>query len=346
MESHFKNGTWVLKPRSEVPAGVPVLRDRWAYDDKLAPGGKSIERFKARLTAMGCFQKEGIDYTDTYASVMCTRTFRMMLQIYNSDPTHRLEHWDVSTAFVHAPLKEQVWMKQATGHEVKGKESWVCLLVKALYGTKQAAFAWQQHLKGLLAKMDLQPVLVDPATYVFHGEGGAFVLIGTHVDDLFVLYNTQGTRIKEKLWEFLQSKLSIKTLGEAAWTLQMSIQRDAKHGVLKLSQEAFTLEVLRRLTPVLELIGCLWWLAQITRLDIFVALQRASQWASKPSRKLWRWLMRILKYLAGTTDLGLVYVRDNTAPLLLGYVDAAFADAPNCRSTAGWLILFRGAIVG
>ena len=374
----------MLKPRSEVPAGVPVLRDRWAYDDKLAPGGKSIERFKARLTAMGCFQKEGIDYTDTYASVMCTRTFRMMLQIYNSDPTHRLEHWDVSTAFVHAPLKEQVWMKQATGHEVKGKESWVCLLVKALYGTKQAAFAWQQHLKGLLAKMDLQPVLVDPATYVFHGEGGAFVLIGTHVDDLFVLYNTQGTRIKEKLWEFLQSKLSIKTLGEAAWTLQMSIQRDAKHGVLKLSQEAFTLEVLRRFDatnvtpaptpavdagteatmteedlpktqaeveeasrlPVLELIGCLWWLAQITRLDIFVALQRASQWASKPSRKLWRWLMRILKYLAGTTDLGLVYVRDNTAPLLLGYVDAAFADAPNCRSTAGWLILFRGAIVG
>jgi hypothetical protein len=63
----------------EVPAGVPILRDRWAYDDKLAPGGKIIERFKARLTAMGCFQKEGIDFTDTYASVMATRTFRMIL---------------------------------------------------------------------------------------------------------------------------------------------------------------------------------------------------------------------------------------------------------------------------
>lgn len=112
MESHLKNGTWVLKPRSEVPPGVPVLRDRWAYDDKLAPGGKSIERFKARLTAMGCFQKEGIDYTDTYASVMSTRTFRMLLQIYNDCDTNQMEHWDVSTAFIHAPLKERVYIEK------------------------------------------------------------------------------------------------------------------------------------------------------------------------------------------------------------------------------------------
>src|SRR6185437_9907869 len=149
MESHVKNGTWVLKPRADVPRGVPVLRDRWAYDDKLAPGGKTIERFKARLTAMGCFQKEGIDYTDTYASVMNTRTFRMLLQIYNSDADNSMEHWDVSTAFIHAPLQEQVWMRQASGHEVPGKEHHVYLLVKALYGTKQAAHAWQQHLKSL-----------------------------------------------------------------------------------------------------------------------------------------------------------------------------------------------------
>ena len=144
MQSHEKNGTWSLHPRSAVPSGCPILLDRWAYDDKLAPGGTVIERFKARLTAMGCFQKQNIDFTDTYASVMATRTFRYLLQLVNSDRAHSMEHWDVSTAFIHAPLKEQVWMRQASGHEVKGKESWVCLLLKALYGTKQAAHAWQQ----------------------------------------------------------------------------------------------------------------------------------------------------------------------------------------------------------
>src|SRR5206468_11841190 len=78
--------------------------------------------------------------------------------------------------------------------------------------------------------------------------------------------------------------------------------------------------------PFLELIGCLWWLAQTTRLDIFVALQRASQWVAKPSPKLWRWLTRILKYLVGTKSYGLVYSRDASTPPLKAYVDASFAD--------------------
>ena len=140
--------------------------------------------------------------------------------------------------------------------------------------------------------------------------------------------------------------------------------------VLKLSQESFIEEVLRRFNmtncnfvptpaidtgveatmsesdlpstpaeckeiedlPFLELIGCLWWLAQMTRLDIFVALQRASHWVAKPSMKLWRWLVRILKYLAGTKALGMVYTRNTTAPPLEVYVDAAFADNDGSKS--------------
>ena len=101
MASHHTNGH--MGSSSDVPPGTPILRDRWAYDEKLAPGGLVIERFKARLTAMGCFQKKDVDYTDTYASVMATRTFRYLLQLLNSDQLHVMEHWDVSTAFIHVP---------------------------------------------------------------------------------------------------------------------------------------------------------------------------------------------------------------------------------------------------
>ena len=54
--------------------------------------------------------------------------------------------------------------------------------------------------------------------------------------------------------------------------------------------------------------------------------------------------MRILRYLAGTTALGLTYTRDASAPALLAYVDAAFADDTNSKSTAGWAFFVHGAL--
>ena len=96
--------------------------------------------------------------------------------------------------------------------------------------------------------------------------------------------------------------------------------------------------------PFLELIGCLWWLAQMTRPDIFVALQQASKWVARPSAKLWRWLTRIVRYLSGTINMGLVYRRNPEAPALKAFVDAAYADTDGCKSTAGWVYMFQGAM--
>lgn len=123
----------------------------------------------------------------------------------------------MSTAFIHAPLKEKVYMRQASGHEVKGKENHVYLLVKALYGTKQAARAWQLHLRSLLAADAYTPLI--PATYVKR-RAQAFVVVGTHVDDLFVLANAPGKQLRIALWTHLSKHLSIKTLGEAQWTCE------------------------------------------------------------------------------------------------------------------------------
>lgn len=356
-----------------------MLRDRWAYSDKIGPDGR-IERFKARLTAMGCFQRPGVDYTETYASVMTTCTFRMMLQLYNSDAGNSMLHWDVSTAFIHAPLEERVYMKQASGHEVPGKETWVYLLVKALYGTKQAARAWQLHLRKLLVQAGCKSMQADPETYTCR-RGGGYLIIGTHVDDLFVLFNPEGKHLKDMVWQHLTKHLTIKDLGEATWTLQMSIKRDEAEP--SNSQETFTLEVLRRFNmnackpaptpavdagdestmresdcpttpdaqreiadlPFLELIGCLWWLVQMTRPDVFVALQQASKWVAKPSAKLWRWLVRILKYLAGTTSMGIIFRRHSGAAPLQAYFDAAFADTDDSKSTAGWIAHSHGALI-
>ena len=54
------------------------------------------------------------------------------------------------------------------------------------------------------------------------------------------------------------------------------------------------------------IIGKLWWLALISRPDICFALHRCAIWQNRPSKKLKRWVVRIVAYVKATKTLGLV----------------------------------------
>ena len=49
-----------------------------------------------------------------------------------------LEQLDVKTVFLHRELEENIYMQQPEGFVVSGKEDYVCLLKKSLYGLKQS----------------------------------------------------------------------------------------------------------------------------------------------------------------------------------------------------------------
>ena len=53
-----------------------------------------------------------------------------------------LEQMDVTTAFLHGELEEEILMDQPRGFEIRGKEDKVCLLKKSLYGLKQSPRQW------------------------------------------------------------------------------------------------------------------------------------------------------------------------------------------------------------
>ena len=59
-------------------------------------------------------------------------------------------------------------------------------------------------------------------------------------------------------------------------------------------------------------IGCLTYLMNATRPDIAAALNVLSQFVSCPSHQLWSGVKKIVRYLSGNRDHGLVFIRGNT----------------------------------
>jgi len=188
MDGLEANGTWRLVPRSQVPSGSTILRNRFVYADKKDKNG-NVGGAKARLVAMGNTQVHGDSYFETFASVSNVVVIRMCLSILISNPKCSMYHYDIEQAFTEAPLEETVYMLQPKGREKEGYERFVYLLIKALYGTKQAARAFQKHLRNILGKIGLRPLDSDNGTY-YKSVGEEWIIIPTHVDDLFPLSNS------------------------------------------------------------------------------------------------------------------------------------------------------------
>jgi hypothetical protein len=147
-----ENNTWILVPK---PKDRKIISSKWAYKTKYNIDG-TIERYKARLVAKGFTQCKDIDYHETFAPVLRRASFRILLA-YSA--YHRLDLYqiDITTAFLYADLKEEIYLKQPEGINVPGKENHVYKLLKSLYGLKQAPREWNMELQNFLTLHNFKP---------------------------------------------------------------------------------------------------------------------------------------------------------------------------------------------
>ncbi len=97
-----------------------------------------------------------------------------------------------------------------------------------------------------------------------------------------------------------------------------------------------------------QLVGSLLYAAVATRPDVAYAVSTCCRFTSDPTVAHLTAAKRVLRYLRGTADYGLLYVWPETPGKndLIGYSDADWAgDRDSRRSTTGHLFLFSGAAI-
>ena len=137
IESLRENGVYELVDR---PEGKKVVKSKWVLRVKTNENGE-IEKYKARVVAKGYSQVEGVGYDQTFSPTVRFESIRQMVAL-GASKGMQMHQMDVTTAFLYAPLDEEVYMEQPEGTMLSGSEGKVMGLLKCLYGLKQSPRQW------------------------------------------------------------------------------------------------------------------------------------------------------------------------------------------------------------
>jgi hypothetical protein len=217
-------GVYELVDRRDVPAGRRILTGKPVFKIKRDENGDPI-RWKARWVVKGFLQVFGVDYNETTSPTARLETFRILCHIMAAEDL-ALRQFDVQTAFLHGelPKDERVYMKQPPGFEDPEKPDHVWMLVKALYGMKQAGRVWNQTLnKALTEDFGFVRVSNEHCLYVRHDPGGSFSIASIHVDDTLAIGSSEEEL--NRLQRDLESRWKI-TVADGSFSLGIHLERD------------------------------------------------------------------------------------------------------------------------
>jgi hypothetical protein len=131
-QSIMKNDVWYIILRLERKS---VVTSKWIYKIKHTTK-RRIEKHKASFVARGFSQVEEIDYEETF-SPNARYTFIQMIISLATSMGWKLHQMDVKTTFLNGEIGEEIYIEQPDGFIIHEKESHVCRLKKALYGTQE-----------------------------------------------------------------------------------------------------------------------------------------------------------------------------------------------------------------
>ena len=378
VRAHIKNGTF-RKMRKDHNS--KAISSRFVFKRKINEEGQVV-KYKVRLVAKGFEQVEGVHYGETYAPTLKHTTFRAILAVAAQQDLV-LHQMDVDTAFLipQLPAQESISMlpppgfaeiAAEVGFPIKHDET--LLLLKCIYGLKQASRYWNSTLSGIIIEFGFMQSKADPCLFMKFIKFKV-VYVAIYVDDIIIAGNHA---LVQEFRTYIKNALPVKDIGFPTFFCGLRIQK-MKDGLL-LSQPAFTIAILDKFnmneanpakTPAATLplvqgempteeekshmqnipyrsaVGSLLWLALTFRPDIAFAVAQVARFAASPRPSHWTAVKRIMRYLKGTTKFGIAFQKQEPSDFMLqGYSDSNWAGCVETRkSTGGYAFLIGTSIV-
>lgn len=255
-------------------------------------------------------------------------------------------------------------MKVPQGFSKEG-ETRVCRLHKSLYGLKQASRNWYHKFTKFLLSINFRQSK-DHSLFLQNQEG-VYTIILIYVDDVIIAGNDLDHIKQTKIQ--LDKAFSIKDLGQLRYFLGIEVAKTLDG--LVLSQRKYILDILKdsrmlgcKLSafPIkhnlkldrreeearvdvgvyIRLVGRLLYL-QATHPDVAYSVNVLSQFVGDPRTSHMQAVMRVLRYLKGTTGQDILLPHDGE-PVLTAFSDSDWLGCPYTRrSRTGYLLMLGGA---
>jgi len=371
-KSHAKNNTFgPAIRRSEIPSQFTPIPVGAVW--KVKRDG----RYKYRLAVRGYRMRPGIDYNETFAPVAHITTLRAAFALA-AKLDWEVDHGDVSSAFLSAFIDSVVYVElpaefsmDPLASHARSKPTYH-LMIKSCYGIPQGPHLYNKKSHNTMTEAGMTRSLHDYSLYT-HPDLTLVVIVW--VDDLFFFYPRESKAAADKLYAHLQSVFDLKDRKPIEDCLACEVTRDRPNRTLTLSQASAVEAVLAKAgmsecnpapTPVLpsavftqkdadaantkdhkwyrSSLMSLNYMSMWTRPDISLTVSKLAKFMKAPGQVHVVALKRLLRYMRGTTHMGLVYDFSSKPRKrnLYAYLDASWADDEDTRrSTLAYIYFFE-----
>ncbi|PNX88187.1 putative gag-pol polyprotein [Trifolium pratense] len=271
---------------------------------------------------------------------------------------------DVKSVFLNGYLNEEVYVEQPKGFVDPNFPNHVYRLKKALYGLKQAPRAWYERLIEFLVKNGYRKGGNDKTLFVKE-EGMKLMVAQIYVDNIF--FGGMSDQMVQHFVQQMYSVFEMSLVGELTFFLGLQVKqmedsvfisqsKYAKNIVKKFSMESSSHKRTLAATHLKltkdeggvdvnqsmyrSMIESLPYLTA-SRPNIVFAVGVCARYQAAQKMSHLTQVKRILKYISGTCDYGMIYSHGEDS-MLVGYYDDDWASSADDRKSTSGGCFFLG----